>query len=119
MLLICSVNRERIEEVLLVALALITLTYIPVEGRLFQIIITLILSVGLIALLMLRNIDWRIQGSGPFDWVLVSGVLLSLVHLVSFHAFEQTILSGIVVAMFAFFYLFMAGVLFRHRAWWF
>ncbi len=108
-------DRERLEELLLVGIGIVSIAFLLPASIPQRILTTLIIAFGLIAILVLRNIDWRKRGSNPFDWVLLLGILLTMIHMASFYAWEKTILSGFLVLLLVAFYFLMAFLLYQHR----
>jgi len=108
-------NRDRAEELLMVAIAICMFTYLLPFSLPRDILATLVVAVALVVLLVLRSISWHLEEITPFDGVLLLGICLSIVHLLSFFAFQQGVLSAMVIVLFAVFYFLMAFLLYRHR----
>ncbi|MBR9700335.1 hypothetical protein GOV11_00535 [Candidatus Woesearchaeota archaeon] len=107
-------NRERVEEFLLLTLALGTLSYLVPSTVGPRLIITILLAIGLIALLVLRSIDWRNE-TNPYDWILILGIIVAILHLFSFSAFESSPLGLVIILLLGIYYTLMAVLLYRHR----
>jgi len=108
-------SRERTEEALLFGIGIGMLSYLLPVGLGMHLVLSLLIALCLIMLLLLRNFDWRTEGSNPFDWVLVLGVVITLIHLVSFQAFLPGVLSVLMILLFATYYITMSILLWQHR----
>ena len=108
---------DRIEESLMAVIALCVLSYLLPFSITRNVIVTAVIAVGLIVLLLLRSVSWHLERITPFDGVLLFGILVTIAYLLSFFAFQQTVLGAALVILFAIYYGLMAFLLARHRGW--
>ncbi len=110
-------RRERIEEVLLAAIAaLLLFALFPITVGV-RVSIAAAIAIGLIALLLLRSADWHAGGATPFDGILLLGIAASIAHLATFLVLNPSIMGRILLLVAASFYAVMAALLARHRGW--
>jgi hypothetical protein len=67
----------------------------------------LVIAVALIALVITRSVLWHAGGT-PYDGVVFAGIIISVLYLLSFYAFERSPLTFIVLTLFGCYYLLMA-----------
>jgi hypothetical protein len=110
-----SMQRGTVEAALLVIAGLCMLSYLLPPSMALHIGAALVLALCLIGLLALRSIEWHHNEYSPYDIVLIAGLVLAVLYLFSFFAFERSVFTFLTVALFAVLYFLLAGLLWQYR----
>jgi hypothetical protein len=108
-------HRDRAEELLLLIVAACMLSFLLPFSLGRNLVVAVVVAVALVMVLVLRSLAWHIEAVTPFDGVLVLGICMTVIYLVSFYAFQRSVFSFIVIALFACYYVLMAFLLYQHR----
>lgn len=108
-------DTERIEEAILLIVAVLMLLYIFPFTIAADMAITVALALLLIAILVLRSIAWHKDGITPYDGITVIGIALTFIYLASLTVLATNALNTLVLLLFACFFSLMAVVLYQHR----
>ena len=100
-------TRATAEGIVLMLIGLAMLSYLLPFSLARNMLATLFIAIALIVIIIMRSITWH-HGGTPYDGVLLIGVIVSILYLFSFFAFDRSVLTSIVLVLFAVYYGLMA-----------